>query len=120
MSLLQLLQDKKPIGQEDWQEVTNIHAANFPNEGRDMQSLRRKFNALRNKKMGTGNPIIPPDVKMAKEIYIAIAQRADVGTEDSTFDLETSSFAPYGTTSTTTASTATAATYHDALLRPLR
>lgn len=65
---------------------------------RDEKSLRRKFNTLKNKKMWTGNPHMPEDVRLAKEIHVLMAQRADVGMEDQRFNLETSSFSPYGAT----------------------
>ena len=48
--------------------------------------------------MGSSDPIIPPEVQLAKEIHVLTAQRADVATEDSTFDLTTSNFSSYRAT----------------------
>ena len=48
--------------------------------------------------MGSSDPIIPPEVQLAKEIHVLTAQRADVATEDSTFNLTTSNFSSYRAT----------------------
>jgi hypothetical protein len=46
----------------------------FPNTDHDIDGLRRKFNTLASKKIPTGDPFIPPDVKKAKKIRNDLSQ----------------------------------------------
>ena len=63
------------------------HSQNYP--GRDIESIRRKYNSLHRKQVQTGNPNIPPEILAAKRVKQKIGDKADIGGgEDDNFDLE--------------------------------
>lgn len=76
-----------PIGTEEWEQVQMEHTQQYP--GRDIESIRRKYNSLHRKQVQTGNPNIPPEILAAKRVKQKIGEKADIGGgEDETFDLE--------------------------------
>ena len=64
MHLLQIMETVVPIGPTEWDEVLDQHCEVFP--GRDVDSLRRKYTTLHRKKIPTGDPNMPPEVRLAK------------------------------------------------------
>ena len=66
--MLELIEKHMPLSASQWQKVVDEHMMRFPTTDRDIDGLRRKFNALASKKIPTGDPFIPPDVKKAKKI----------------------------------------------------
>ena len=65
MSLLRIIEDVLPIGPEEWAQCTSRHAETY--HGRDLASLRRKYNNLHRMKVPTGDPSCPDEVKLAKK-----------------------------------------------------
>lgn len=80
--LLDLLEEIKPIGRDEWETVARRHNERHPGVDRTVESLRRKFAKLYKTNMGTGNPHMPDDVARAIAIANAITQRADLATGD--------------------------------------
>ena len=65
--LLNILNDVVPIGTE-WKEVKRRHHQHYPELDRSLETLKRKFRYLYNSRPQTGNPIIPDEVRKAKNI----------------------------------------------------
>lgn len=78
--LLEITRELLPIGQEEWEAVCTQHLEKWPDSGRDLVSLRRKFNQLAQKNMPTGDPRCPDSVREAKRINFLIKQKADLET----------------------------------------
>jgi hypothetical protein len=78
-SFLNLLEDNLPIGPQEWDDVTEAHNNIFVSKNRDSSSLRRKFNEFVQSKKPTGNPICPPHIIRAKEIYKMILAKSESG-----------------------------------------
>ena len=72
--MLELIDKHMPLSASQWQKVVDEHMMRFPNTDRDIDGLRRKFNTLASKKIPTGDPFIPPDVKKAKKIRNDLSQ----------------------------------------------
>ena len=88
LSLFSIMERILPIGTEEWEQVQMEHSQNFP--GRDIESIRQKYNSLHRKQVQTGNPNIPPEILAAKRVKQKIGDKADIGGgEDDNFDLET-------------------------------
>ena len=77
MHLLEIMQSILPIGPNEWDMVVDAHSAKY--EGRDLESLRRKYTSLHRKKMKTGSPNIPPEVLLAKKVKYMIGDKAEIG-----------------------------------------
>jgi hypothetical protein len=75
--LLTCIDDLLPIGPDAWERVLDNHAAMFGANGRDTQSIRRKFNKLVKTAIPTGDPNCPPNVRWAKRIYRKIEEKMD-------------------------------------------
>lgn len=69
----------KPLCREEWDGVLAAHTNEFPEENRTVDSLKRKFASLHRRKIPTGDPLCPDDVRRAKRIRYAMTERADVG-----------------------------------------
>ena len=79
--LLTSIQDVLPIGPLDWEKVVQMHTDQFPGMGRDLQSVRRKFNKLQASRVPTGDPNCPPAVRTAKRIHREIEEKMDAEEE---------------------------------------
>lgn len=86
LSFLRLLEEHLPIGNSEWEHVVTLHDKNFSAKMRTVDSLKRKFATLHRRKIPTGNPIIPEDVSLAKEVRSKITQRSEIGTADNVSD----------------------------------
>jgi hypothetical protein len=69
----------KPISQEAWEMVLAEHNVEFGHKNRTVESLRRKYAQLHRKKIPTGDPECPEEVKLAKRVKYAICTAADIG-----------------------------------------
>jgi len=87
---LAIMEEVLPIGPDEWDRVLVEHSNLFPN--RDVESLRRKYHTLHRKKIPTGDPSMPLEVKMAKRIKYKIGERANLGDGEEGFDLATGEF----------------------------
>ena len=65
MSLLETMKSLLPIGSEEWEAVVVEHFGNYPSPGRDANSIRRKYTTLHRRKIPTGDPNMPPAVRLA-------------------------------------------------------
>jgi hypothetical protein len=86
MSMLSLVKDMKPIGDEAWKDVAAEHAKDYPFRS-DKYALMRKYGNLHRKPIPTGDPDCPEEVKFAKRIKYLIGNKADCGDADEEFDL---------------------------------
>ncbi len=77
-ALLRIVEQILPVDGEDWEEVARLHNLNFPTNGRDASKLKRKFQQLYRVEMPTGNPMCPPDVRMAKRIREQIRDKTEI------------------------------------------
>ncbi len=91
-ALLRLLEQMLPVDGEDWEEVARLHNLNFPNNGRDTAKLKRKFQQLYRVEMPTGDPMCPPDVRMAKRIREQIRDKAEINDGEGELILQDTSF----------------------------
>ena len=72
--------DKFPLCITAWDEIAEKHSESYPLTERDGEGLCRKFNALANIKMPTGDPRIPPEVKIAKKLRWQMGNSAGLKT----------------------------------------
>ena len=87
LSLFAIMERILPIGTEEWEQVQMEHSQEYP--GRDVESIRRKYNTLHRKQVPTGNPNISPEILAAKRVKRKIGDKADIGGgDDEIFDLE--------------------------------
>ena len=94
MDMLWIIKRIKPIGSEEWQAVTDEHNEDFP--GRSKESLMKKYATLYRKKIPTGDPNCPEEVKLAKQVKYLIGQKAAVGDGEEEFNLEQVEFSETG------------------------
>ena len=78
-SLLDLLDEALPLCAAEWDAVVRDHQLRYPGAGRTVDSLKRKFSNLHRKKMPTGDPLMPADVRKAKHIRYKMTERSDLG-----------------------------------------
>ena len=76
-SMLATIEEYLPMGPEEWEFVADSHSLEFPAMNREASSLRRKFQALYNLQVPTGDPTCPPHVWQAKRLRYKIEERAD-------------------------------------------
>jgi hypothetical protein len=77
-ALLRSIEKYLPIGGLEWDTVVSEHEGLFPLEQRTKVALKRKFAALHNKRIPTGDPHIPDTVCFAKRLIEEIKNRADI------------------------------------------
>ena len=78
--MLTLLEQHLPCDQEEWQLVLGKHnSASEEWWGRDVFSLKRKYQTLHRKKTPTGDPNCPPNVRRAKRIHYRIKDKCEIG-----------------------------------------
>lgn len=76
--LLDLIGDVLPISQDEWEEVERRHVSVYSDLERNKETLKRKFQSLYLKKMPTGDPNCPPNVRLAKQLYQEIRQKSEL------------------------------------------
>ena len=86
MHLLCILEDVVPVCKTDWESVLHQHSERFP--GREVAALRRKLQGLHRRKMPTGDPNMPEEVRLAKEVRDLIGAKARISTADEQYDME--------------------------------
>ena len=86
-SMLEFVNEHLPIGPADWSKVQLAHLERWPKKERFAQSLKRKFQELYNKKIPTGDPHCPPNVRLAKQIFRLIEERTDSSAQVADTDL---------------------------------
>jgi hypothetical protein len=76
--LLQVIEDIIPVHGEEWEDVSQSYAANFPTSQRTSESLERKFQQLYRVKKPMGNPFCPHEVRMAKRLRHLITTKCEI------------------------------------------
>jgi hypothetical protein len=76
--LLNIIEEILPVHGEEWEEVLQAHAANFPNSQRTAESLKGKFQQIYRVKKPTGDPFCPPEVRMAKRLRHLITTKCEI------------------------------------------
>jgi hypothetical protein len=59
LSLAKIMEEVQPIGAPSWQRVEADYNALYPDRPRTIDSLRRKFNWMKDSKIPTGDPTMP-------------------------------------------------------------
>ena len=90
VNLFTIMERILPIGPEEWEEVVSEHSQNFP--GHNLDSLCHKYHSSHRKKIPTGDPNMPPEIRMAKQVKHQIGDRACLGGGAEEYDLETDQF----------------------------
>ncbi|KAG3109886.1 hypothetical protein PI124_g12111 [Phytophthora idaei] len=88
--LLALVVKILSLGKDEWERLAATYNTSKLRGAaeRDYESLRRKFKALYSTRKPTGMPDMPPHIKKAKEIKMAIDERADVVEMDAGADTD--------------------------------
>lgn len=60
-----------------WESVVEVHSARYPDKGRTVDGLKRKFKELHIKRVPTGDPHCPPVVCRAKQLRSKIIDLMD-------------------------------------------
>eukprot|EP00977_Amphora_coffeiformis_P013371 scaffold3492_cov99-Amphora_coffeaeformis.AAC.1 len=68
-----------PIGTSAWEAITRQHNEIYSVNARGRDSLKRLYQGLLQKKVPTGDPHCPPEVKKAKEIERLVAAKTRAG-----------------------------------------
>jgi hypothetical protein len=92
-ALLRSIEKYLPIGGLEWDTVVSEHEGLFPVEQRTKEALKRKFAALHNKRIPTGDPHIPESVRYAKRLIEEIKNKADIS-DGEDYDEEVPSYVP--------------------------
>eukprot|EP00536_Pseudo-nitzschia_multiseries_P009485 jgi/Psemu1/23297/gm1.23297_g len=87
LELLHTLKAILPVGPEEWAQVGQIHKDNFPDTNQSVANLRRKYSNLYRKKVPTGNPNCPKQVKLAKKVKWLIKSKQGVGGGEEHYDM---------------------------------
>ncbi|KAE9286508.1 hypothetical protein PR003_g26300 [Phytophthora rubi] len=78
--LLALVEKMLPLGKDEWERLAMAYNANRQRGApeRDYESLRRKFKVLYSTRKPTGVQEMPPHIKKAKEVKLAVDVKANV------------------------------------------
>jgi hypothetical protein len=76
--LLQLIEERLPVGGEEWAKVAELHDKEYPENKRDKDCIKRKYSKLYLTKMPTGDPSCPWSVGRAKSINEQIKRKCDI------------------------------------------
>ena len=76
-NFLDELEEIIPVTATAWERVAELHLSRYPDQQRSVDSLKRKFKELHNKKVPTGDPLCPPAVRRAKRIRYLIIDKMD-------------------------------------------
>ena len=87
-TMLELIEELKPIGHDQWDMLTERFNRIHPNPGRTAESLRKKFATLYRNRTPTGDPHIPPLVLQAKRLKEMLINEAQIETLDTNEDEE--------------------------------
>ena len=86
--LLHLIEQRLPVGGEEWAKVAELHDKEYPENQRDKDSIKRKYSKLYLAKMPTGDPSCPWSVRRAKSINEQIKRKCDITEGDSDAESE--------------------------------
>jgi hypothetical protein len=72
----------------DWENILEIHDANFPGLNRTSDSLKRKFQEMARTKIPTGDPNCPHHIRIAKRAYYKLIKASDGSTGGGSDELD--------------------------------
>ena len=61
----------------DWDNISEIHDANFPGLNKTSDSLKCKFQEMARTKIPTGDPNCPHHIRIAKRAYYKLVKASD-------------------------------------------
>jgi len=73
-SLLDLIEDELPISSTLWDNIQKSHLSRYPDQRRGVDSIKRKFKELYSKRVKTGDPNCPQEVRRAKRLRHQIVE----------------------------------------------
>ena len=73
-SLLDLIEDELPISATLWENIQRSHLSRYPDQRRGVDSIKRKFKELYSKRVKTGDPNCPQEVRRAKRLRHQIVE----------------------------------------------
>lgn len=79
---LVIIERTLPLRSTVWQSVLTEHEQCFPQQSRPVETLQRKFTNLHQKKMRTGDHLMPDDVCNEKKIHQMMIRRGDISVAD--------------------------------------
>ena len=74
---LDTIEEVMPLSATHWENIAATHLSRYPETGRNVGSLKRKFKELHNRRVSTGDPSCPPAVRRAKRLKQAIIDLMD-------------------------------------------
>ena len=83
-NFLDAIEEILPISLTAWERVAEVHLSRYPGLNWTVDSLKRKFKELHNRRIPTGDPLYPPAVCQAEHLRREIIYR--LGASD--FNLE--------------------------------
>jgi hypothetical protein len=88
-SLAETVEELVPISTTEWERVRNQHNTCYPKQQWTLESLKCQFQELARAKVKTGDPNMPPHIRVAKQAYYAIVKKTNGstggGSKDSIF-----------------------------------
>ena len=85
-NFLDALEEILPVTATGWERVAEIHLSRYPDQQRGIDSLKRKFKELHNKKVPTGDPLCPPAIRRAKRLKYSIIDKMDASDLNEEYD----------------------------------
>ena len=73
-SLLDLIEDELPISATLWENIQKSHLSRYPDQCHGVDSIKRKFKELYSKRVKTGDPNCPQEVRRAKRLRHQIVE----------------------------------------------
>jgi hypothetical protein len=81
-ALMQCIRRVLPIGNDQWELVSELHSMNYTTNPWNAESIWRKFYSLANQQPGSGDRTLPPMVALVKQIRAAMNVKAGVTDAD--------------------------------------
>ncbi len=76
-NFLNQLEEILPVTATAWERVADLHLLRYPDQQCSVDSLKRKFKELHNKKIPTGDPLCPPAIRQTKRHRYLIIYKMD-------------------------------------------
>lgn len=73
-NLLDLIEEELPISATMWENIQMRHLSRYPDQRRAVDSIKRKFKELYSKRIKTGDPNCPQEVRRAKRLRHQIVE----------------------------------------------
>ena len=85
-NFLNSLEEILPVTATGWERVAEVHMSRYPDQQRGIDSLKREFKELHNKKVPTSNPLCPPAICQAKRLKYLIIDKMDASDLNEEYD----------------------------------